>query len=145
MLKAKNIKEYYINKNIKQQKLNYTLHCKNSKQERFNDLKLRLWENLTRRIWNTCNNKNITRNLSYKVLIGCNEEFLYNYLENLLSNDLTMNDYPKWEIDHIKPISKYDLTIESEQLTARSFSSKKSSLRSQLLWANIDGNTCRYL
>jgi len=62
------------------------------------------------------NNKNIIKTISYKKLIGCNEKELYNHLENLLHENIYMNDYPKWEIDHIKPIILFDLTNQEQQL-----------------------------
>ena len=44
--------------------------------------------------------------------LGCSPEFLYNYITSMLTKEMRISGY---EIDHIKPISKFDLS-EKEQL-----------------------------
>ena len=64
------------------------------------------------RIRKAYDSKKIIRIISYKKLIGCDEKHLYNHLKSLLPKELIMDDYPKWEIDHIKAINNYDLNDE---------------------------------
>jgi hypothetical protein len=111
MNKKDKIKQYYINKYINKKKEEIAINLQNRRNI---SLKFQLWENSISRIKQCLYNKNI--NYSYKKLLGCNEDELYIYLENKLSNNLKMEDYPKWEIDHIKPISLFDLTNINEQL-----------------------------
>ena len=116
MNKKENIKNYYIKKHIEQRKQSAKLNAKNIRLQKENTLENKLWENLISRMNRAYNNKNIIRTIPYKKLIGCDEKKLYNYLQNLLPKDVSMNDYPKWEIDHIKPIILFDLTNEEQQL-----------------------------
>jgi hypothetical protein len=53
----------------------------------------------------------------YKSLqcIGCDSELLKKWLEFNLTDDMTLEDHGKtWHIDHVLPISLFDLTIERE-------------------------------
>jgi len=111
--KSENIKNYYIKKLIQENTLKYKNTAKEIRLNKENTLENQIWENLITRILKAYKSKNIP----YKPLIGCDEKQLYLYLENLLPNDLTMSDYPKWEVDHIKGIVNFDLTNEEEQLT----------------------------
>lgn len=53
--------------------------------------------------------------------LGCTAQELCTYLETQFQNGMTWNNYGHksgvrcWEIDHIKPVSKYDLAIEKER------------------------------
>lgn len=116
MNKKENIKNYYIKKHIEQRKQSAKINAKNIRLQKENTLENKLWENLISRMNRAYNNKNIIRTISYKKLIGCNEKELYNYLQSLLHENMSMNDYPKWEIDHIKPIILFDLTNQEQQL-----------------------------
>ena len=42
-------------------------------------------------------------------LIGCDASYLKKYLESKFLNNMSYNNYGEWEIDHIKPISSYNL------------------------------------
>ena len=48
-------------------------------------------------------------------LIGCSIEYLLDYLESQFDDEMSWSNYGKWEIDHIKPCAKFDLTKEEEQ------------------------------
>lgn len=115
--KSENIKNYYIKKRIQENTLKYKNTAKEIRLNKENTLENQIWENLITRILKAYKSKNILRTIPYKTLIGCNEKQLYLHLENLLPNNLTMLDYPKWEVDHIKGIVNFDLTNGEEQLT----------------------------
>ena len=46
----------------------------------------------------------------FYMTIGCNEEELEIYLKKLFKDGMTYENYGEWEVDHIYPISKFDLT-----------------------------------
>jgi hypothetical protein len=58
-------------------------------------------------------------------LLGCNIKFFKTYLENLFCEGMSWNNYGngygKWNIDHIYPVSKFDLTNKEEQKKAFRF------------------------
>lgn len=113
MNKKDKIKHYYIKKYINNKVENIAINLQNRKNEL---LKFQLWENSVSRIKKTLYNKKINTDYSYKELLDCNEDELYIYLEKQLPQNLKMEDYPKWEIDHIKPISLFNLINKDDQL-----------------------------
>lgn len=48
-------------------------------------------------------------------LVGCSVVELRKWLENQFVDGMTWENYGKWHIDHIKPCSKYDLTLAENQ------------------------------
>ena len=48
-------------------------------------------------------------------LIGCEIEYLKNYLASKFSDGMSWDNYGKWHIDHIIPCASFDLTKEEEQ------------------------------
>jgi len=47
-------------------------------------------------------------------LVGCSIEELKVYLENQFYGMMSWDDYGDWHIDHIRPVSSFDLSVESE-------------------------------
>lgn len=50
--------------------------------------------------------------------LGCSIEELKNYLQDRFKEGMSWNNYGKWHIDHIKPISKFDLRDRKQCLEA---------------------------
>jgi len=48
-------------------------------------------------------------------LLGCSLKHFKEHLEKQFIEDMSWNNYGKWEIDHIKPCCKFDLTNVLEQ------------------------------
>lgn len=48
--------------------------------------------------------------------LGCSIEELKQYLESKFQEGMTWDNYGKWHIDHIKPLSKYNLENREELL-----------------------------
>ena len=59
---------------------------------------------------------------STESLLGCTMQFFRNYIENKFANGMSWDNYGnkknQWSLDHIYPISKFDLTKEEEQKKA---------------------------
>lgn len=75
--------------------------------------------------------KNISTSTAkgFKELIGCDVQELKIHLEKLFKLGMSWDNYGKWHIDHIKPLSLFDLTKEEELKKACNFSNL------QPLWA----------
>ena len=50
--------------------------------------------------------------------LGCSIEEFKVHLGNLFTEDMSFDNYGEWEIDHIKPLSLFDLTQRSQVLYA---------------------------
>ena len=117
MTKADNIKKYYTNKYI-----NNRIQISKStgaqiRQQRDNTLKNQLWETAISRITKTYKLLNLQRTISYEQLLGCDIDIFYEYLDDLCKKShLLIESYPDWEMDHIIPISKFDLSNVNNQL-----------------------------
>lgn len=92
--------------------------------------------------------------LNYKVFregsrasqLQCSLEFFRSYIESQFVNGMTWENRGKlWEIDHIKPLSKFDLRHESEKLAAFHYSNHRPLLltenrRKYNKWLEIHDN-----
>lgn len=70
--------------------------------------------------------KNYCKKSSTFILLGCDFTYFKKYLENLFKKNMNWENYGnginKWNIDHIIPISKFDLSKEEEQKKAFHYS-----------------------
>ncbi len=73
----------------------------------------RITENLRRRTRAVL--EGINKSDNTLALIGCSPKELKKHLESLFTKGMSWSNYGKWHIDHIKPCSSFDLTIESQQ------------------------------
>ena len=107
--------EYYKNYN----KIHYQENkewYRNWERERLkNDLGFRLKKVVAARINDALrvyNKVKLDRTIEY---LGCNMEYYTQYLESKFTPIMTWENYgTEWEIDHIKPICKFDLLNEEE-------------------------------
>ena len=106
--KSQNIAAYYKNKS-KLNKVN-----DNYLELRKKDISYQLIDNLARRTTKELTKKNIIREMNHTDLIGCNGEDLKKYLSKLFTEHMTLNNYGEWELDHIKPVSSFNLNNEDE-------------------------------
>jgi len=107
-VKNENIKKEYI-KIKKEEKIidNYSILIKE-------DIGYRLFNNLAKRACKTLKSKGIIREDKHSELIGCNKDELVIHLSNNFQDNMSLNNYGLWELDHIKPIASFDLTNENE-------------------------------
>ena len=90
------------------------------KKERFKtDINFKIRERVGVRIRNGLNFFNLKKYRSTRTvdLLGCSYAFYSNYLQRKFKRGMTWKNFGKngWEIDHIKPLAKFDLKKISEQ------------------------------
>ena len=54
---------------------------------------------------------NLKFDFSHKEVLGCSLEELEKHLTDQFTKGMNMDNYGKWEVDHIKPVSKFDFMI----------------------------------
>jgi hypothetical protein len=57
---------------------------------------------------------NLKLNTTYSKLLGCTEDEYKSYLQSLFKENMNFKNYGEWEIDHIKPVSLFNLYNEDE-------------------------------
>ena len=82
-----------------------------SRKRRSEDPMFRLILNLRRRLNHLLNGSKSQRTLE---LTGCDSKFLKSHLEAQFAPKMTWGNYGKWHVDHIIPLSKYNLFDESD-------------------------------
>jgi hypothetical protein len=104
-------KEYIKNYNLKNQK-----KIRLQKKKYRNKYKCRLFiENRLRvRVYHALKN-NIKKATNTVKLLGCSLDVFRKYLESKFKPGMNWKNYGKWQIDHIKPCNKFDLSKASEQ------------------------------
>jgi len=81
---------------------------KYERDRRQNDAKYRLNKNVKRAFNRVLNgNKN---GVSWKIMISYTQKELRNHLESLFVDGMCWNNYGKWHLDHIKPVSSFKFT-----------------------------------
>ena len=97
--KKKSVKQNFRKKRIRNRKID-TIH--------------KIYDNLIGRIYITFIKHKFEFNFSYKELLGCNIEELKDFIFNKLEDGMTFENYGEWEIDHIKPVSKFNFNNRNE-------------------------------
>lgn len=87
------------------------------------DIKFRLVKNLRNRLFKFF--KGTRKSESTAVLLGCSREFLITHLEKQFTDGMNWDNYgfgvDKWSIDHIKPLSLFNLKNPEELKVAAHF------------------------
>ena len=136
---------YYLNnkKSLLEQKKKYYQKNKNEilrkhklyeqKQSKINPL-FRMRKNIRRRLLLALNGK--FKNETTISLIGCSWDFLVKYLESKFKPGMTWSNYGYnvWHIDHIIPVSKFDISNPEELKKCMHYTNL------QPLWANENLN-----
>ena len=102
-------KEYmkeYRKKNIdkiRETKRNY------EKTRKTNDPLYKLINNFRTAIYQVLKERNIQKNGHYFEILNYTPEQLIEHLENKFTGDITWDNYGEWHVDHIIPISSFDI------------------------------------
>ena len=97
------IKSYYKKKYVNNEQFD------NYKKLKKTDIMYHMMQNLNSRICREFKMKNIKRTLKYADYIGCSPEVLKDHIQNQLKDNMTFDNYGDWEIDHIIPVSSFNL------------------------------------
>jgi len=145
----------YYNKNkdklIAQNKVSSKIWRKNNKDKvnsiqnkciikrRKSDINFRILCNLRTRIWKAI--KGYTKSLPTMMLIGCEIDYLLFHLQSQFTEEMNWDNYGKWEVDHIRPCSSFDLSKPEEQLKCFNYTNlqplwKKDNLIKGAKWKN---------
>lgn len=122
-------KEYYIeNKDkiksrIKEYRSNPETKEKRNKREKIRreeDLNYKINCNLRGRLRHIVRNRNTVIQGTTEELLGCAIDFFIQYIENLFKENMSWHNYGLygWHLDHIIPLSSFDLTNIEEQKIA---------------------------
>jgi hypothetical protein len=81
------------------------LNEKRREKERNKSIESRLIGNIRSRISIVVKKKGIVKSRKTKEIVGCNPNELINHLKSKFLTGMSIDNYGKWEIDHIIPIS----------------------------------------
>jgi len=86
------------------------------KKRKENDYQFKLKHTLRLRLLDALKRKNVTKKHSAIKLLGCSIEECKQHLEKQFKPEMNWDNHGKvWEIDHIKPCSKFDLSDSEQQ------------------------------
>jgi len=84
-------------------------------KKRLNDINYHMKQNIRRSISssisNIGDNKKFNRTTKY---IGCSIEFFKKWIEFRFDNNMTLDNYGTWELDHVKPCASFNMSKEEE-------------------------------
>lgn len=100
-----------------------------SKYKSNTDILFRLRKNLRTRLYQSLTDSRYSKNKKTMCYVGCSLVYLKSHLESLFTVGMNWNNYGKWHIDHIMPMSKFDLTKDEEIFKAMHYTNL------QPLWA----------
>jgi len=107
-----NFKEQYIK--TKQREF-YIKNYQNKKQmsnelkKRYTDIIFKIIHNQNIRIKRIFEEKGIERSMQYRKYLNCKPDELKTHLANKFTEGMTYDNYGEWEVDHIIPISSFNL------------------------------------
>ena len=94
-------KKYYDNNRDKEYNRNYKYY----KNKKLTDPIFKLSCNLRTRIFSFLTEKNIIKTNSTYIIVGCSPEELKYFLEKKFTDGMCWENYGKWHVDHIIPLS----------------------------------------
>jgi hypothetical protein len=73
-----------------------------------------IFNNITKRTYKVLLIQNVNKKYTYSELLGCDLLEFELYLIGKLKDGMIFDNYGEWEIDHIKPISLFNLNNDDE-------------------------------
>lgn len=90
------------------------LKLERRKQRMKTDPQYRLQTRLRKRLKKALVAQKTKKNNKFQELLGCSNEQLKVFLESKFQPGMTWDNYGKWHVDHILPLSRVNLTISEE-------------------------------
>jgi len=113
-----NNREKVIIANIKYRKENaekITNSRRILRQKYSEDPRFRIMHNTQSRVRHYLKSNGQTKNIKTEELIGCNNQYLKEWLEYQFDDTMSWNNYGQyWHIDHVKPCNSYDATCHDD-------------------------------
>ena len=121
-------KEYYEENKEKYNKQIVEYQMKKVKRDpNFHLLKL-----MRCRVYHALRNQSLNKNRRTIEYLGCTADFFCRWIEFQLYDGMTLKNYGDvWHVDHVKPISTFDLTIKEEIEKCFSWMNCRPSLASK--------------
>lgn len=96
------------------------------------DINYKLSSNLRCRLNSALKVNQIQKNNTFTKYLGCNVDFFKKYIESKFKDYMSWDNHGEiWEIDHIIPLDKFDLTIENNIYKAFHYSNCQPLSKSQ--------------
>jgi hypothetical protein len=110
----------YREKNLDKIKLRKsTYYMRVTKQRLINDPTLRIKFRIRKRVWEAISRQGTFKDKPTLELLGCTSiDMVRKYIEKQFTEGMSWDNYGKWHIDHIKPISKFNLLDPNQQKLA---------------------------
>lgn len=87
------------------------------KERKKRDVNFKISGNCRTLIYKSLVSKNITKNEKSIELMGCSKDFFMKWIEWSFDSHMNLGNYGiYWEIDHVNPVSSFDLTLKCQRL-----------------------------
>jgi len=106
--------EFTVKYKHKRTKCCYKQKCKNKYSIKGKSTQRRLRD----RIYKALKKQNAKKCKSTSILIGTSIKEFKQHIESQFSEGMSWDNHGEWHIDHIRPLSSFDLTQKAEQLKA---------------------------
>ena len=85
------------------------------------DIIKRIFDNASKRLLKKLKELNIEKKYKYSELLGCSLEEFKNHISIQFQEGMNFDNYGEWEIDHIIPLTSYNLTDDTELLKCSNY------------------------
>jgi len=95
----------------------FDYHTTHYKKYYHNNIENKLAQVLRNKLWKSLKDQNTNKQNSALELVGCSKEELIEHIQSQFKRDMTWKNWSLngWHIDHIRPISSFDLSDPAQQ------------------------------
>lgn len=106
--------EYYY-ANIEKSRERCAKEARKRYQRMRHDPVYRMEKSARLRVWQVCKMRGVSKSSRSMELIGCTPDKLRSHLQAQFKQGMAWNNYGKWHVDHIVPVTAFDLSKPEEQ------------------------------